>query len=691
MSEDATYAAIANDFEYNIKSFKRGDEYPYIKQIEEFIGKTVFTINIIDLNDRLAADVINEPDSALSSAKEAVLSILREYHPSYEQEVRDVLHVQIIGLDPIPMRSILSDSIDKLVSIEGKLVGISDTEPLLLKAAYRCQNCNAVNEGYTKGLTFLKPKKCSACSEKELELDNEESIYADVQVLRIQESSNESGKQLTCSCIVSARGQLWLAKAGETVRITGIFRVDQYREQKTGRMRSLKKIQVVSLERLQDNDVIVTPRDITRFKDMVADPLHYQILIESFAPHLHGLEEQKEICALVLASCGTRRPFNGAIFGPPAKGKTELIKYAVALHPNGHYSTIPRASIAGLTSSFDNDPDTNTRITKPGLFAIADGGIVGLTELQAIKQDLAQELNDALESKEIASAMAEGEVRLMARCAVLIDSNNFEGGWDYALRLLYNINEFLKPNTGAFVSRLDLTSIVEDVKEAEHHREIARKNFGTYRANESALDIKREDWQDDSGILHYGFNTLRKYFVYVCSLPLPELDPKLEKAFIENYESAMKNNKDYLVDGRYNRTVLLLSRIRARLLLKSMADLDDLQEAIRLVNRSKNVVVSTGDGKTDANELLGVPSKDKQEKKKNDHELFWDVWEKLKKATEVEGQMFYFVREGELNSKLEEAGWSEDKITRFIRGNQDRIYSPIPGHADWLVKIEKGK
>jgi replicative DNA helicase Mcm len=194
LAEQQTAAALANDLEKFLKAFKdRDGNYKYFNRINNMMASNAqsLVVDYIDFdsfNPSLAKQITHEPDEMLEAFNEAVLSILREIHPDYEQEIRDKIRVRMGNYTVQKgLREINADLIDKLVSVSGMVVRSSEVKPLAKKVAYRCTNCNTVTEAQLKGLVLKKPQKCPACSEKELEMDPETSIFIDFQMVRLQE------------------------------------------------------------------------------------------------------------------------------------------------------------------------------------------------------------------------------------------------------------------------------------------------------------------------------------------------------------------------------------------------------------------------------------------------------------------------------------------------------------------------
>lgn len=584
--------------------------------------------------------------SAIQESPEQVFAVIRKVAPEH----RTWANIESFY---VPLTETFIEYADKAIMVEGRIIGISDNKPVNIEIVWNCENCGIAN--ITNG---KKPKKCKKCEEKDFKMDYPASEIQDAQIIKLHDGS------VSFTCQLIGKERMWMAKPGEKVQAFGVLKYEGYIDSKTGQPEHTKKLVTESLIKTQQTSMDLTPQDIIKIMGMVGSPNFYQTLLESFAPHLYGMEEQKEVALMTLASQGISRPFNTLIAGPPARGKTELIKYVIALSQNGHYTAITNATLAGLTSAVENDPETQTRVTKPGLFAMADGGIVGITELQAIrtKEELKISLNDALESKEIASSKADGAVRLQARCAVLMDSNNHKGSWEYLDPLWKNL-KYMEPNLGAFLSRLDLISITANETDKEVFKQIARRNFDSYKDKGSVLEYHKEDWDN-----HYGFITLQKYFAYVTSQPLPPLAEELQEQYADNYVNALEQSPEYAVDGRYNRTIALLARVRARLLLKEKADGEDMNEAIRMVNKSKEIETLQPDGTRDSNASRGLPTKAQIERKENQQEQFAEAFDRCTKSwEEKDGTTKRYAKHDELVYELTTRyHWSEYKALEKI-------------------------
>jgi replicative DNA helicase Mcm len=109
----------------------------------------------------------HNPDEMLEAFNGAVLSILKEIHPDYAEEIQDKIRVRIGNYTVQKgLRDINADIIDKLIGVSGMVVRSSEVKPLAKKVCYRCLNCSTINEAQLKGLVLKRPPRCMSCSEK---------------------------------------------------------------------------------------------------------------------------------------------------------------------------------------------------------------------------------------------------------------------------------------------------------------------------------------------------------------------------------------------------------------------------------------------------------------------------------------------------------------------------------------------
>ena len=234
--QQQTVAALINDLEKFLRAFKdRAGKYKYFDKINHMMASNSLSlvIDYIDFdnfNPDLAKQITHNPDEMIEAFNGAVLYILTEIHPDYADEIRDKVKVRIGNYTVQKgLRDINADIIDKLIGVSGMVVRSSEVKPLAKKIAYSCLNCGTINEAQLKGLVLKKPSRCVNCSEKELEMDPENSSFTDFQMVRLQELPEDlPAGQLPHYVEVTVMGDLVdQCRPGDRVMLTGIVRIEQ--------------------------------------------------------------------------------------------------------------------------------------------------------------------------------------------------------------------------------------------------------------------------------------------------------------------------------------------------------------------------------------------------------------------------------------------------------------------------------
>jgi replicative DNA helicase Mcm len=384
LSEQQTTAALANDLEKFLKAFKdRDSNYKYFDRINNMMASGVqsLIVDYIDLdsyNPLLAKEITHKPDEYLEAFNEAVLSVLREIHPDYEQEIREKIRVRIGNYTVQKgLREINADLINKLVSISGMVVRSSEVKPLAKKVAYKCTNCNTVTEAQLKGLVMKKPLKCHACSEKELEMDPESSLFIDFQMVRLQELPEDlPAGQLPHYIEVTVMSDLVdQCRPGDRIILTGIIRIEQ--EQLAPQARtSLFRLRMEgnnieylggragSKDTRSVERIMISTEDERQIRIIASKPDAYEKLIASFAPHIYGHEPIKEAILLLIVGSVTKRLEDGStrrgdinvlLVGDPGTAKSEMLKFTAKIAPRGLYTSGRGSTAAGLTAAVIRD------------------------------------------------------------------------------------------------------------------------------------------------------------------------------------------------------------------------------------------------------------------------------------------------------------------------------------------------
>jgi replicative DNA helicase Mcm len=618
--QQTTSAALANDFEIFLKAFKdRDGNYKYFEKINNMMASNAqsLVVNYIDLdsfNPLLAKDITYRPDEYLAAFGEAVLSILHEIHPDYEQEIHDKVRVRIGNYTVSKgLREINADLIDKLVSVSGMVVRSSEVKPLAKKVAYRCSSCNQISEAQLKGLVLKKPTKCPHCSEKDLEMDAEESLFIDFQMVRLQELPEDlPAGQLPHYVEVTVMGDLVdQCRPGDRIMLTGIIRIEQ--EQ----LAPLAKSSLFRL-RMEGNNIeylggragskdtrsieriTISAEDERQIRTISAKPDAYEKLIASFAPHIYGHEPLKEAILLLIVGSVTKKLEDGStrrgdinvlMVGDPGTAKSEMLKFTAKIAPRGLYTSGRGSTAAGLTAAVIRDK-SGIMMLEAGAVVLGDQGIVCIDEFDKIKPEDRSALHEVMEQQTCSVAKGGIVATLNARTSILAAANPIYGKYDPYKNITENVNLPVP-----LLTRFDLIFIVKDMPEKEKDDRVASHILEIHRdaerASRPAIDI----------------DLFSKYLSYA-----KQREPILTSEAIDIVRSYYLDMRKAESEGMITVTprqlegLVRLATARARLLLKEKVEGEDALRAIYLVDQMmKTAGVDVNTGKTDMGVLYGKP------------------------------------------------------------------------------------
>src|ERR687890_1901609 len=685
LSEQQTAAALANDLEKFLKAFKdRDSDYKYFDRINNMMasGAQSLIVDYIDLdsyNPLLAKEITHKPDEYLEAFNEAVLSVLREIHPDYEQEIREKIRVRIGNYTVQKgLREINADLINKLVSISGMVVRSSEVKPLAKKVAYKCMNCNTVTEAQLKGLVMKKPVKCSACSEKELEMDPESSLFIDFQLVRLQELPEDlPAGQLPHYIEVTVMSDLVdQCRPGDRIILTGIIRIEQ--EQLAPQTRtSLFRLRMEgnNIEylggRARSKDtryverIMISTEDERQIRIIASNPDAYEKLIASFAPHIYGHEPIKEAILLLIVGSVTKRLEDGStrrgdinvlLVGDPGTAKSEMLKFTAKIAPRGLYTSGRGSTAAGLTAAVIRDK-SGIMMLEAGAVVLGDQGIVCIDEFDKIKPEDRSALHEVMEQQTCSVAKGGIVATLNARTSILAAANPLYGKYDPFKNITENVNLPIP-----LLTRFDIIYVIRDIPEKEKDSKIAAH----------ILEIHKDIQKTSQTAIN--IDLLSKYLAFAKQVVEPELTREAVSV-IRDYYMKMRNvDSDSMitVTPRQLEGLIRLSTARARLLLKNKVEKEDAERSIFLIQRMLETAgVDVNTGKVDLGVLHGKPFSEISKLK-----LFMEIFSSLS------GEDKNDVEENTFIIELGKTGkFAESDAKSFIKKamNDGQIYERKPG------------
>ena len=669
--QQQTSAALVNDLEKFLRAFKdREGNYKYFDRINHLmasdsISLVVDYIDFDSYNPELAKQITHNPDEMFEAFNEAVFYILNEIHPDYAHEIHDNIKVRMGNYTVQKgLREINAEVIDKLIGVSGMVVRSSEVKPLAKKIGYRCLNCNAINETRQKGLALKKPLKCINCSEKELEMDPENSIFNDFQMVRLQELPEDlPAGQLPHYVEVTVMGDLVdRCRPGDRVMLTGIIRIEQEQispQIKTSLFRlRMEGNNIEYLGGLISNNkdsrtverITINAEEEKQILAISGKPDAYDKLIASFAPHIYGHEVIKEAILLLIVGSVTKKLEDGStrrgdinvlLVGDPGTAKSEMLKFAAKIAPRGLYTSGRGSTAAGLTAAVIRDK-SGIMMLEAGAVVLGDQGLVCIDEFDKIKAEDRSALHEVMEQQTCSVAKGGIVATLNARTSILSAANPTYGKYDPFKNITENVNLPIP-----LLTRFDLIYVIRDTAEKEKDNRIARHILEIHQYAEHAAQPA------------ISIDLFSKYLSFS-----KQIEPNLTTDAIDiirNYYMKMRNVDSegmITVTPRQLEALVRLSTARARLLLRDRVESEDAERAIYLVQRMLETAgVDVNTGKVDFGVIHGKPHSEVSKLK-----MFMEIFNALS------GQDRNDVEEKNFVNELSRTGkFTEDEARTFIK------------------------
>ncbi|KAH3805105.1 DNA replication licensing factor mcm7-like [Dreissena polymorpha] len=495
----------------------------------------------------------------------------------------------------VAIREVKADCIGKLVNVKGIVTRATEVKPMMQVATYTCDTCG--NETYQPiaSPSFMPLLMCPSTdcttnrSGGRLYLQSRGSKFVKFQEIKIQEHSDQVPVgNIPRSMTVYCRGETTrTAQPGDHVSIAGIFlpTMKQGFQAQSGLLSEtfLDAHRIMKMNKTEDDELGVEELDEDQVKQ-VAEEDFYDKLASSIAPEIYGHEDVKKALLLLLVGGVDKSPqgmkirgnINICLMGDPGVAKSQLLSFIDRLAPRSQYTTGRGSSGVGLTAAVMKDPITGEMMLEGGALVLADQGVCCIDEFDKMMDTDRTAIHEVMEQQTISIAKAGIMTSLNARVSILAAANPAYGRYNPKRTIEQNIQL-----PAALLSRFDLLWLIQDKPDRDNDLRLAQHI--TY--------VHQHNIQPPSQFTPLDMKLMRRY-IALCKKKQPaipeELADYITSAYCEMRKEA-RNGKDMtFMSARTLLALLRLSTALARLRLMDTVEKEDVNEAIRLMEMSKD-------------------------------------------------------------------------------------------------------
>nr|AGH55745.1 MCM7B [Brachionus calyciflorus] len=499
------------------------------------------------------------------------------------------------SMKSVSVRQIKARSIGKLVNVKGVVIRATEVKPLLQVATYTCDRCGAETYQPINSSSFMPIEMCQSqdCqvnkSGGRLCLQTRGSKFVKFQEIKIQEHSEQVPVgNIPRAITIYAKGEnTRLCRPGDHIGVTGIFLPllkTGYNQISQGLLSDtfIEAHNIVRLNKTENEEMLVEQLSEEEAARICEDDF-YSKLTTSIAPEIYGHEDVKKALLLLLVGgvdknsrgMKIRGNLNVLLMGDPGVAKSQLLNYIDRLAVRSQYTTGRGSSGVGLTASVMKDPITGEMILEGGSLVLADQGICCIDEFDKMLDQDRTAIHEVMEQQTISIAKAGIMTSLNARVSILAAANPAYGKYNPKKTIEQNIQL-----PAALLSRFDLIWLIQDRPDRDSDLRLAQHI--TY--------VHQHNVQPPTNFEPLDMKLMRRY-IALCKTKQPlvpdSLTDHIVSVYVEMRKEARVSSDATFTSARTLLGILRLSTALARLRLSNVVERDDVNEAIRLMEMSK--------------------------------------------------------------------------------------------------------
>ncbi|KAF7694574.1 DNA replication licensing factor MCM2 [Cucumispora dikerogammari] len=443
--------------------------------------------------------LINNSYQFFTLFNNVLIKYVSKLYPNYNL-IHKYLYIKIESNNIININNLSNSLYNKYIQIKGIVTHRSIILKCIKELIYECIKCNYITNYiniedfylYTVNNFNLNNynKKCLECQSNSLFINKNKCKYVNIQKITLQGISyNKIYKSVNC---VLFGDLIDTIKCGMEVSVSGIYRIIPINNNISNNRNSAGFKELLIVNHIDNNVNINNALGINNIKELALKVNLKEILINSVAPHIYGMDNVKKgiLCCLFggVSKTGeqgtsmdslietetkslhrTRGDINLLIIGDPGTAKSQLLRTIPNIIPKCILTSGLGASSVGLTATVKLNND-NEWVLEGGALVLSDGGVCCIDEFDKMNHNDRVSIHECMEQQTISVSKAGISTSLNARCSVIAVGNPKFGVYNSRIGFKANINI-----EETLVSRFDLVMIVKD--EVSTERDLIMSNF----------------------------------------------------------------------------------------------------------------------------------------------------------------------------------------------------------------------